>query len=50
MKNNQIYKRTIVDSCYDHIDGILGEALCKYLLKEKWMENIDGEYSLKDKG
>ena len=50
MKSNQIYKRTIVESCYDHIGGILGEALFKYLLKEKWMENIDGGYNLTDKG
>jgi hypothetical protein len=42
MKNNQIYKRTIVESFYDHIGGFLGDALFKYLLKEKWMENING--------
>jgi len=48
--SNQIYKRTIVESCYDHLGGILGEAIFKFLLKEKWIENIDGEYNLTDKG
>jgi RNA polymerase sigma factor (sigma-70 family) len=50
MMNKQMHKRTILDSCYDHIGGILGEALFKFLLKEKWIENIDGEYNITDKG
>jgi hypothetical protein len=48
--NKLIYKRTIVDSCYDHLGGILGETLFKFLLKEKWIENSDGEYNITDKG
>ena len=45
-----IYKSTIVDSCYNHLGGVLGEALFKFLLKEKWIENIDNEFKLTDKG
>src|SRR4030042_5520244 len=48
--NKLMYKRTIVESCYDHLGGILGEALFKFLLKEKWIENSDGEYNITDKG
>ncbi|MCJ7572362.1 MAG: hypothetical protein MUO82_10900, partial [Candidatus Thermoplasmatota archaeon] len=48
--NNQIYKRNIVESCYDHLSGILGEALFKFLLKEKCIENSSGEYNITDKG
>ena len=45
-----IYKSTIVDSCYNHLGGVLGEALFKFLLKEKWIKNIDNEFNLTDKG
>ncbi len=48
--NNQIYKKNVVESCYGHLSGILGEALFKFLLKQKWIENSDGEYNITDKG
>jgi len=42
--------RNIADSCYDHLGGVLGEALFKFLLKERWIENHDGEFIITDKG
>jgi len=50
MINKQIYKRTFIDSCYNHIGGVLGEILFKFILKEKWIENSNGEYYITDKG
>ena len=50
MINKQISKRTFIDSCNDHLGGILGEALFKFVLKEKWIENSDGEYNITNKG
>jgi len=42
--------RTGVEQCHNHIGGMLGEAIFKFLLKEKWIENIDEELSITDKG
>ena len=47
---NQIYKKVIVESCHDHLGGILGETILKFFLKEKWIEQFNEEYNITDKG
>lgn len=43
--------RRIVNYCYDHLGGILGEAIFEFLIKEKWIQkNNDNEYDITDKG
>jgi hypothetical protein len=49
MINKLKYKRSFLDSCYDHIGGVLGEVLLKFILKEKWIEYSNGEYYITDK-
>lgn len=48
IQNNR--NRTTVERCHDHIGGMLGEAVFKFLLKEKWIENLDDELSITDRG
>ena len=43
-------KEKIINSCNDHIGGLIGEALLKYFLKEELIKNIDDEYIITDKG
>lgn len=47
----KLNNRKIVTYCYDHIGGILGEAIFEFLLREKWIEK-DGEkqYHITEKG
>ncbi len=45
-------ERKIVTPCYDHLGGILGEALFTFLLKEKWVQKgrKDKDYNITEKG
>lgn len=50
MNNNISDEESVVDLCYDHVGGWLGEAFLKFFLKEKWISKLDEEYILTDKG
>jgi len=50
MNKKLFEKGKIVSICYDHISGLLGEALLKFFLKEKLIEINDSEYKITDKG
>jgi hypothetical protein len=39
-----------VTACYDHIGGLLGEALLRFFLKENLIKIFDNEYVITDKG
>ena len=42
--------RKLVTICYDHIGGVLGEIIFKFLLKEKWIEQSENDYAITEKG
>ena len=42
--------RKLVTICYDHIGGVLGETIFKFLLKEKWIEQSENDYAITEKG
>jgi len=42
--------RKLVTICYDHIGGILGETIFKFLLKEKWIDQSENDYIITEKG
>jgi len=43
-------KQINVTSCYNHIGGLLGEALLRFFLKENLIKIFDNEYIITDKG
>lgn len=43
-------KVKIVRTCYDHIGGLLGEAIFRFFLKEDLIKRIDDEYIITEKG
>jgi len=50
MDNANLEKKINVTSCYDHLGGLLGEALLKFFLKENLIKIFDNEYVITDKG
>ena len=42
--------RKLVTICYDHISGVLGEIIFKFLLKEKWIEQSENDCIITEKG
>ena len=43
-------KKINITSCYDHLGGLLGEALLRFFLKERLIRIFDDEYIITDKG
>lgn len=43
-------KGRIVNTCYDHVGGLLGEALLKFFLKEDLIKRMDEEFIITEKG
>ena len=43
-------KKMIVTSCYDHLGGLLGEALLRFFLKENLIKMTDNDYVITEKG
>jgi len=39
-----------VKICYDHIGGLLGEAILKFFIKEKLIELVNDDYEITEKG
>ena len=50
MNKENLEKKINVTSCYDHIGGLLGEALLRFFLKENLVKIFDNEYVITDKG
>lgn len=50
MNKVNLDKKINVTSCYDHIGGLLGEALLRFFLKENLIKILDNEYVITDKG
>jgi len=52
MNSNELKGRKIVTPCYNHLGGILGEALFTFLVKEKWIQKDknDIDYNITQKG
>jgi hypothetical protein len=50
MDNVNFKKNMIVTSCYDHLGGLIGEALLRFFLKERLIRIFDNEYIITDKG
>lgn len=49
--NRRLYERgKVVSSCYDHVGGLLGEALLRFFLKEELIKRLDDDYVITDKG
>ena len=42
--------RYIAPLCHDHVGGLLGEALFKFLLKERWIKKEQKDYTITEKG
>jgi len=43
-------KGRVVRPCYDHVGGLLGEAILRFFLKEDLIKRIDEEYIITEKG
>ena len=50
MNTSNLEKKINVTSCYDHIGGLLGEAILKFFLKERLIRIFENEYIITDKG
>lgn len=50
MNQNLLEERKIISSCYDHLGGILGEALFNFFIKEKWIQKDEKEISITENG
>ena len=50
MNNVNLEKKINVTSCYDHVGGLLGEALLRFFLKENLIKIFDNDYIITDKG
>ena len=50
MNTSNLEKKINVTSCYDHIGGLLGEAILKFFLKERLIRIFENEYVITDKG
>ena len=50
MNNLTLEKKINVTTCYDHLGGLIGEALLRFFLKENLIKNFDNEYVITDKG
>jgi len=50
MCSKSLNKGKTIKICYDHIGGILGEAILKFFIKEKLIELVDEEYEITEKG
>jgi len=50
MNNVNLEKKINVTSCYDHLGGLLGEALLRFFLEENLIKIFDNEYVITDKG
>ena len=50
MNKRLFEKERIVTPCYDHLGGLLGEALLKFFLKEELIKRSDEEYIITKKG
>ncbi|UCB59102.1 MAG: hypothetical protein JSV67_02040 [Thermoplasmatales archaeon] len=50
MNKLNLEKKINVTSCYDHIGGLLGEALLRFFLQENLIKIFDNEYVITDKG
>ena len=50
MNKVNLEKKINVTSCYDHLGGLLGEALLRFFLKENLIKIFNNEYVITDKG
>lgn len=50
MNKTSFDKKIIVSPCYDHVGGLLGEALLRFFLKEKLIKRLDEDYIITDNG
>ena len=50
MNKVNLEKKINVTSCFDHVGGLLGEALLRFFLKENLIKILDNEYVITDKG
>ena len=50
MNKVNLEKKINVTSCYDHLGGLLGEALLRFFLKENLIKIFDNEYVITDRG
>ena len=50
MNKINLEKKINVTFCYDHLGGLLGEALLRFFLKENLIKIFDNEYIITDKG
>jgi len=48
--NENIQTNIKIKSCNEHIGGFLGEALLKFFLKEKLIQQNDNDYDITQKG
>lgn len=50
MNKENFEKKINITSCYNHVGGLLGEALLRFFLKENLIKIIENEYIITDKG
>jgi len=50
MNKRSFEKRIIVNPCYDHVGGLLGEALLRFFLKEKLIKRLEEDYIITENG
>ncbi|KYK21767.1 hypothetical protein AYK24_03150 [Thermoplasmatales archaeon SG8-52-4] len=49
---NKILSKNIkvINTCYNHVGGLLGEAILRFFLKEELIKRLDNEYIITEKG